>query len=146
MSPDLAYQAYKSAHRTVTKTRQIVMLYDAAIRYIQQAQQAITARRIEERYHLLAKAGEILSGLQNSIDFDRGGAVAVALHDYYGSLERKLHWIQRQNDIATCEEVISQLKEMRNAWEKIDSDTSSSSAKPASGAPSSAMPNVAISA
>jgi flagellar biosynthetic protein FliS len=70
------YQAYAAATQTVAGTRQVVMLYDGAIRFVQQAKEAIRERRIEDRYNLLMKASGIVSGLQNCLDFERGGKIA----------------------------------------------------------------------
>lgn len=73
---------------TVAKTRQVVMLYDGAIRYMQQAKQAINNKEIEERYKLLVRVSEILMGLQSALDFEQGGDVARILYDFYSLIRR----------------------------------------------------------
>lgn len=115
------YQAYNMASQTVPKTRQIVMLYDGAIRFMQQAKEAVIEKRIEDRFNLLVRAGEVVVSLQNSLDHENGGEIARILHDYYSSIDMRILSIHRTNSAETCERVIAELKEMRNAWHQIDS-------------------------
>jgi flagellar protein FliS len=141
------YHAYANATQTVAKTQQIVMLYDGAIRFLRQAREAIKDHRIEDRYHLLSKASQVVNGLQSCLDFEKGGDVARVLYSFYASVDGRIFSIHRTNSIETCDEVIADVKQMRDVWHDIDN---SSADKPAaSEAPMSheAMPmNVTISA
>ena len=114
------YQAYGIATQTVAKTRQIVMLYDAVIRNIRQSMDAIAAGKYEERFHLLGKSSEIILGLQGALDFENGGDVAQSLYDFYGSIDQKIHLIQRNNNGTICEEIAAEIKQMRDVWNQID--------------------------
>lgn len=118
------YKAYAAAASTVAKTRQVVMLYDGAIRFIKQAETAISNTCIEERFNLLMKASEIITGLQSSIDFDNGGEIANILHSFYTNISRRIISINFVNDMdqgkQQCEEIISELKQMRDVWDNID--------------------------
>ena len=114
------YQAYASATQTVAKTKQIVLLYDGVIRYIQQAKEAIRARKIEDRYHLLIKASDVIVGLQACLDFENGKEIAKILYNFYSSIDTRLFSIHRTNSIETCDEVIAELKQMREVWHDID--------------------------
>lgn len=116
----IAIQAYSQAQHTVGKTRQVVMLYDGAIRYLQQAREAIEHKRIEERFRLLTRVSEILIGLQASLDFDNGENVARVLYDFYSVQDQRITSIQRTNNVALCDTVIEDLKAMRNTWNDID--------------------------
>ena len=121
MSPSHnAYQAYAQANHTVSKTRQIVMLYDGAINFIRQGQEAIEDNRIEDRFNLLLKASEIVMGLQGCLDFESGDKIARVLYDFYSSVDSRLMAIQRSNDSAACTPIIEELKEMRDTWAAID--------------------------
>jgi flagellar protein FliS len=114
------YQAYAAATQTVAKTRQIVMLYDGAIRFIRQAKEAIRDGRIEERYHLLIKTSGIIGGLQSCLDFENGGNVAKILYQFYSSIDGRLFSIHHNNSIESCDEIIADLKQMRDVWHDID--------------------------
>lgn len=115
-----SYKAYANATLTVAKTKQIVMLYDAAIRNVQHAVEAIENKQIEARFHALNKACTIVFGLQGSLDFEQGGAIAKTLFDFYSSIDARLISVHRSNDAAMCQQVIKELKMMREAWADID--------------------------
>ena len=115
------YQAYNMATMTVPKTKQIVMLYDGAIRFMQQAKEACIEKRIEDRFNLLVRAGDVIVSLQNSLDHENGGDIAKILYDYYSSIDMRILSIHRSNSAEMCERVITELKEMRGAWHQIDS-------------------------
>lgn len=129
------YKAYVAATQTVARTQQIVMLYDGVIRFLQQAREAIAAHRIEERYHMLTKASSVVNGLQSCLDFENGGHIAKVLYNFYAQIDSRIFSIHRSNSIATCDEVIAQLKQMRDVWQEIDKQ---SPAQDASGASESA--------
>ncbi len=122
------YQAYAFATQTVAPVRQIVLLYDGIIRLLQQSKEAIAERRIEDRYNLLIKASDLINGLQGCLDFDNGGEIANILYGYYSAIDARLFSIHRTNSIEDCDGIIADLKQMRDAWNEIDQN--SSSAKP----------------
>lgn len=114
------YQAYAAATQTVAKTQQIIMLYDGIIKLIQQGKDAIREKRIEDRYNLLLKASNIVHGLQGCLDFENGGEIAKVLYSFYSSVDSKLFSVHRTNSIEACDEVINDLKQMRDAWAAVD--------------------------
>lgn len=120
------YGAYSAASQTVPKTKQIVMLYDGAIRFMQQAREAIVEKRIQDRFNLLNRAADIVISLQGCLDFENGGEIAPILYDYYSSLDARILNIHRSNSLELCDSVIDNLKEMRNAWRTIDDQMSGS--------------------
>jgi flagellar secretion chaperone FliS len=117
-------QAYKQAAHTVSKTRQIVMLYDGMIRFIQQARQAMLEKRIEDRYQLLVKASTIISGLQGCLDFEQGQDVSTTLYDYYAVKEAEIFTLHRVYTTEQYDKLIIDLKHMREAWNAIDASPS----------------------
>lgn len=114
------YQAYAAATQTVAKTRQIVMLYDGTIRFMRQAKEAIAENRIEDRYNTLVKANDILMGLQSCLDFEQGGDIAKVLYSFYAGLIDRIFTIHRTSSTETCDEIIADLKQMRDVWDTID--------------------------
>lgn len=120
MSEPNSYKAYSRASHTVSKTRQVVMLYDGAIRFIQQAAEAIEKKDYETRYNKLIRASDIIVGLQACLDFDVGGSSAKVLYDFYAAIDLRIFSIHRSNDLQECQAVIAQLKEMREVWYGID--------------------------
>ena len=113
------------------------MLYDGAIRFLQQASEAIEKKDFETRYNKLTRAADIIIGLQACLDFDSGGPSAKVLFDFYTAIDMRIFSLHRNNDLAACQAIIAQMKEMREVWDKIDrgNDTPPESpmAKPAEG-------------
>jgi flagellar protein FliS len=114
------YKAYSRANHTVAKTRQVVMLYDGAIRFLKQAREDMVERRIESRFNKLMRVGEIIMGLQSSLDFDNGGDTAKVLYAFYSNIDMRVLSLHRSNDVEECDRIILELKEMRDVWDKID--------------------------
>lgn len=134
------YRAYLKATGTVAKTRQVVMLYDAAIRHLKQTSEAISQKRIEDRYKLTVKATEIISALQSSIDFENGGKLAGILHGFYTGMFRRIVGLNFIKDAGEsenqCNTIIEELKQMRQTWDTIDLSLGSNA--PAASQPASA--------
>lgn len=122
MSPDMTdqYRAYSTATRTAPKLRQIIMLYEGVIRFMQQARLAIEENRVEDRYNLLTRSSEIILNLQACLDFENGGQVAQTLHDFYSSIDARILSIHRSRSEELCDSVIRDLKEMCQVWREID--------------------------
>jgi flagellar protein FliS len=113
-------KAYSRAAHTVAKTRQVVMLYDGAVRLIQQAAEAIEKNDVETRYNKLTRASEVINGLQNSLDFEAGGNTANILYDFYSSLDARIFQLHREPTVEACERIVNDLKQMRTVWDEID--------------------------
>lgn len=151
MSPqkNAQYKAYSMATHTVAKTRQIVMLYDGAIRFIKQAQTAAGEGRIEDRFRLLVRASEVIVGLQSSIDFEKGGEVAQTLNRFYTNMSVRILSVNfnPKEAVQLCEEIVDELKQMRDVWHSIDSGEAMPVASEAPPAPKPASDgNVTLSA
>lgn len=113
-----ASDAYRDAEAH-PPARQIVLLFDRAIRHLEEARRAIRERRIEDRFHHVVKAHAIVAALQSCLDFERGGEVAPVLDRLYGHALGRLMRINHENDPAICEEVAALLRRMRTGWAEI---------------------------
>jgi len=96
------------------------MLYDGAIRSIAQAKEACENGEIQEKFNKLVNAGDIIMGLQASLDFDTGGDVAKALYDFYAYADARIMKFHRQKDTKGYDLLITELKQLRSEWSKID--------------------------
>lgn len=129
MSPlHQAFQAYSKAQHTVSKTRQVVMLYDGMIRFLKQAEEAMRRKDIETRFNLLVRVSDIAIGLQGALDFEQGNEVAQTLYDFYSSVDARILAMHRTNDADACARLIGELKDMRDVWHAIDAGTESEDA------------------
>lgn len=130
------YKAYRNASETVSKTRQVVMLYDGAIRFLQQAAEAIEKKNYELRYNKLSRVSDIIIGLQSCLDMELGGSSSKVLYDFYSNIDMRIFSLHRSNDVAECQAIIADLKSMRDVWDSIDRGgdaPAAAAAKPADG-------------
>ena len=114
------YQAYHKATHTVSKTRQVVMLYQGILRNLQQAKEAIVQKDIPERYNKLTRASEIVVGLQMSLDFNSGEEAAQALYDFYALLDSRIMQLHRTQSLEECDALIEEVRSMHDVWQGID--------------------------
>ncbi|MCE3232270.1 MAG: Flagellar protein FliS [Rickettsiaceae bacterium] len=115
------FYAYNRAQETKSHTQQIVLLYSAAIAYMQQAKQADKANDHDTRYKLVDKTLSIMRGLRACLDFSANEQVALALNEYYASLENLLITVQTDdNKQELCERIIENLNLIKESWEHIN--------------------------
>lgn len=145
--PQQVYKAYQRASHTVAKTRQVVMLYDGALRFLNQAKEAMEKNDIESRFNKLVRAGEIIMGLQSSLDFEAGEEVAKILFDFYSLQDARILNLHMTNDVQSCEAIMRDLREMRDVWESIDKRAGESAlAQPVQEMPTPAAENATAAA
>ncbi len=120
MNHNQVHNAYQTTNGMVRKTRQVVMLYDGVVRFLQQAGEAIEKNDVQTRYNALSKSCEIINGLQLSLDMERGGEVATLLYDYYAGLDMALLSVHQSQDLKMVDSCIRNIKVMRDAWVEID--------------------------
>ena len=123
-----ALSAYGQAAETLAPLKQIVLLYDGAIRRIREARQAIELSRINERHAAVEKASAIIDALHAALDHERGGEIALQLDRIYTYLSFRLQRVNLDNDPAICDELVARLSELRASCAEI-----AGAAGPASG-------------
>lgn len=129
------YNAYQKASHTVDEIKQVIMLYEGAINFIHQAKDAILEKDYEKRYNLINKAISIITGLNSCLEFNEGTeGVSNALDQYYQSLDIKLLYIQCDNSMESCDEVIHDLKVMLDTWKEVDRQISDAKKSPSTAA------------
>jgi flagellar protein FliS len=116
-APRAAYQ--RSAVLTATQEQLIVMLYDGANRFLAQASVAMGERQIESAHNKLRRAEMIISHLQASLDYERGGEIAPRLASIYVFCQRHLNQARIHADPERIEQVRSLLGTLRDAWAQI---------------------------
>jgi flagellar secretion chaperone FliS len=113
------FQAYKQASHNVDKGKQIVMLYDGVIRFVQQAKSAHASKNIAERFNLLQKAINVIMGLQGSLDIQNYPEISSSLYDYYETVYIRLNNLIK-GDSEEYDSLSDDLKIMRDAWIAAD--------------------------
>ena len=128
-----AAQAYRAqAIMTASPGRLIAKLYEAAIRSLRRAIQAIDDNDIEGRWRANAKAADIIEHLATTLNIEQGGEIAANLDRLYSFMIRRLIYVDLHNDPAPARDVIGLLEPLHRAWLEIDKQTDASGAAPPS--------------
>jgi flagellar protein FliS len=109
-------QYRQTAIQTAPPEQLVVMLYDGAVRFLEQAKQALQDGK--DANEPLGRAQDIIVELASSIN-RAAGEVAdnlARLYDFW------IHWLlqaQIRRDPAKVEEVLGMVRELREAWATI---------------------------
>ena len=115
-----AAAAYRQAAASVHPTVAVVKLYDATLLAILQAIRAREQKQIEECFNKVMRAATILRGLDQALDYDKGGAVAEQLHRVYRSYTLSLHLSFGKPDVLKrYRKLYDSLIGLRDAWARI---------------------------
>jgi flagellar protein FliS len=119
MNPLRSYR--ETQIKTATPGKLILMLYDGAIKHLNQALQDMSTepQRYDSISNSLIKAQDIIAELMISLDFDRGGEIAKNLFSLYVFMNRRLLDGNIRKDRAPVEEVKTLLTELRGAWAEV---------------------------
>lgn len=116
------YEKYlETAVETASPARLIVMLYDGALRFVNEAIHAIQARNYEHQNYAFQRAQRILAELISSLDFEKGGEIAENLFRLYTYMYNQLVEANLQDSIERAQHVIQLLSELREAWDTVAS-------------------------
>lgn len=109
-----AYRRVESESRSPLEL--VVMLYDGALRFVNDAREAHARRDLRARGKAISKTLAIIGELQNTLDMERGGAVAEQLDNLYTYINSRLLDVTIKQDIAACDEVHKLLSALRDGW------------------------------
>ncbi len=110
----------------------VVMLYEGAIKAINQAASAIQVGRYDEKARMISKAIDIIDGLRESLDLELHSDAAINLNDLYLYMKQRLSVANLKNDLEVLAEVRNLLETILPAWQLVDRDSMSRSASGAS--------------
>ena len=97
------------------------MLYDGALRFVDEARTAHARKDLRARGVAISKTLAIIGELQNTLDMEKGGAVAEQLDNLYTYINSRLLDVTLKQDIAACDEVHKLLSTVRDAWSQVSS-------------------------
>lgn len=126
MSSDPFHNRASAAYRDAEAfppARQIVLLYDRAIRHLDDAANAARERRLDARFHHVAKAHAIIAALQSCLDHELGGEIAATLDRLYGHILQRLVLVGLDDHGAIRHELLPLLRRMREGWATLANDT-----------------------
>ncbi|ADG07467.1 flagellar export chaperone FliS [Kyrpidia tusciae] len=112
---DRASVAYRNtAVQTAAPDRLLLMLYDGLIQFLEAAKRALVEGRRADAHAFLLRSQDILRELTVTLkmDYEISHSLA-ALYDYY---HRRLVEANVTKDPVPVEEVLEQVRELREAW------------------------------
>lgn len=121
MNPKNPWQSYRQvATRTASPGQLILMLYDGAIRFLEQAKAGF---QLEDPVEFnttinnnILRAQDIIRELDYSLNAEQGGDLAVELHRLYDYFDRVLLEANLRKDVQGINEVIQRTTVLRDAW------------------------------
>lgn len=121
MNPKNPWQSYRQvATRTASPGQLILMLYDGAIRFLEQAKAGF---QLEDPVEFnttinnnILRAQDIIRELDYSLNAEQGGDLAVELHRLYDYFDRVLLEANLRKDVRGINEVIQRTTVLRDAW------------------------------
>lgn len=112
-------QAYRqSAVLSASPGELVVMLYDAARRFLRQAAVAMEQGEVERAHNTLRRAELIVYQLDGTLDSEQG-QISERLHAIYQFCLAHLNRGRMGQDTRMLEEVSSLLGELREAWTEV---------------------------
>jgi flagellar secretion chaperone FliS len=118
-----AYQKYKNTSvQSASREKLLLMLYEAAIRFIKKAIKAIEDKDIAERGMNIGKAYDIFMELNNTLDHKSGGDIALNLEQLYMFITDQLTQANIKGDAKHLHSVLKITETLYQGWvEAIES-------------------------
>ena len=118
------WQSYRQvATLTATPGQLVLMLYDGAIRFLEQARVGFTyddpLEFNQTINNSIIKAQAIINELNQYLDMKNGGDCASNFRRLYDYLDRRLQESNQRKEEAGILEVIRRLTVLRNAWAEM---------------------------
>ena len=104
---------------TADRLQLVVMLYDGAITFLNQANEKMAAQDAAGKGLYLVKALDIIAELNASLNFQEGKEVAANLFHLYNFMTAHLTRANLNWDTAAIDDVTKILHQLRDAWEDI---------------------------
>jgi flagellar protein FliS len=114
-----AHRYREVAVKTANPLQLVVILYDAAIHALQQAQEHIKRKDIAGRARCLNRSLAIISELQACLNFKEGGEIADSLDRLYNYVKQRIFKANVEQRAEPLAEVVTLLENLRSAWGEL---------------------------
>lgn len=111
-------QYRKSQVETASPEQILIMLYDGAIRFLNQAKVHMQNKELEQSHTNIIKAQRIITEFMSSLDMDMGGEMAENLFNLYEYLHHRLVQANIKKDIEAIDEVLDHLRSLKSTWQE----------------------------
>jgi flagellar secretion chaperone FliS len=95
------------------------MLFSGALRALAIAEMAMKKKQFQLKGEQLARAINIIEGLDDSLDLEKGGELAENLGGLYQYMVQELYKSSFRNDPVMVHEVSNLLRDISSAWDQI---------------------------
>jgi flagellar secretion chaperone FliS len=121
MPPVNPWKSYRQiATQTAPPGQLVLMLFDGALRSLDQALAGFNVAEISERnatiHNNVQRAIDIIRELNVSLDMEAGGQLADTLRNLYAYFERRLVESNTKKSRKGIDEVVPMLRHLRDAW------------------------------
>ena len=115
-----AAKAYFQTKVSTTDQGQLLLLlYDGALNYLQQARDKMLARDYAAKGILISKVIDIVNELSASLNMDKGGSLAVNLNNLYLLCTARLLQANLKMSVESLDSVVHILSGLRSAYAQI---------------------------
>ncbi len=97
----------------------IQMLMDGFLARVNTAKGAMARSDMELKSIYISRAIAIVGGLNEAIDLEKGGEIAVNLNQLYNYISRRLLQASCENNVEILDEVASLMREIKEGWDAI---------------------------
>lgn len=104
---------------TTDQGQLLLMLYDGALRYLQQARDKMLARDFAGKGILISKVIDIVNELSASLNMEKGGSLAVNLNNLYVLCTARLLQANLKMNVDSLDSVVQILSGLRGAYAQI---------------------------
>ncbi len=106
----------------------VVTCYDAAIRSVHGAAEAMRTKDYQNRVRHFDLAFDLINELRGSLNKEKGGQIAENLERLYGYFTSELLMANANNDPDRLEPIERMLKDLRSAWNEARKESKSATA------------------
>jgi len=115
-----AVAKYRSAKTTTASPVQIVVqLYEGALKFMRQAQDAIAAKDFAAKGRALSRAHAIVSELQATLRPEEAPELCEQLYGLYDYVCHSITQANLRNDAVILDSPMKVLEELRGAWAQL---------------------------
>lgn len=112
-----AFQKYKQTSvQSASREKLLLLLYEACIRYIKTAIQAIEKKDIAARGMNIGYAFDIVNELNNTLNHEVGGEIAKNLEQLYMFISEQLTKANATGDKKPLEDALKIVETLYNGW------------------------------
>lgn len=94
----------------------VVILYDGALRFMEQGRHAMARCDLERQNYCLQKAQRIVVELMGALDLEKGGDIARNLFRLYGYVLNELVRANVEDEVESVDRSIRVFSELRDSW------------------------------